>query len=899
MEGGIDGENVDIETTELHYAARTGDATTIQAYCQPGVLTQEVIDSLDGHGKTALIFACFPETPHCLTLLLDAGASIDTTDSDGKTALHWAAFNGRHKAIKVLLERGISVNSKDAEGRTALHMSTGSDSSKCTKLILKYLTSESIDEADSESMTAAHWCAFHDHVKHMDLLVEAGANLMLPDREGRLPIHWTSSNTTQSTCNLILVSAIDSIVTKDHEGRTALHLAVANNNSIIVDILSSVEGADLTLQDNMMRTALHWAAVLGFESLTKLLLHRGANYAIPDAIGATALHYAAQCDQPECLIEMMQFSEIVDVPDHEGRSVVMWAAGKGLSASVEILAKHKFDLQAFDKTGATALHVTSFAGFLECTEMLLKYGAGVDALDSSHHTPLFRACEAGHLTVVDILIQSGSNVNALDVDKRSSLHWAALGGYDIICMSLIDAGATIDSVDKQGRSALHCATYGGHIKCMEILLRSGKANVDLQDHDGVAPLHWACSTGVLASVKLLLEDYKAYPNHLEVDSEKLSPLDYATMAERTEDYDAIIDLLLQFGALTFESIKNMAAINIQAMVRGHNVRKKLRRMTAYDVHAPFVTDSGLVKPELIHTPTPLVSSKISESVVSKLAPVDPIIAAAERLKILTQSASIKKQSKNERERIMRIRTMNKAAMIIQLAVRRWLRRRQSERALQKKKKQHRLLLQSNAKLNPQTALVKLVSNKASEALDMSSWKAQIAALTIQLAWRQYLRKKEVKAVTSRKKILTKVAHPWAPSLLAEKQRMNVASVYGAARIKKAYMSPKPKAMVRPVYMISRQNESIVSFHQAIARYTQPPIPSPLKQKGETLQTSKKRVPSSSSSLSRSFGNTSPFRKDGYFTLSAPNKGAAIYINKQTSPQPFISPRDFRKYVHIA
>ena len=33
MEGGIDGENVDIETTELHYAARTGDATTIQVWC--------------------------------------------------------------------------------------------------------------------------------------------------------------------------------------------------------------------------------------------------------------------------------------------------------------------------------------------------------------------------------------------------------------------------------------------------------------------------------------------------------------------------------------------------------------------------------------------------------------------------------------------------------------------------------------------------------------------------------------------------------------------------------------------------------------------------------------------------------------------------------------------------
>ena len=40
-----------------------------------------------------------------------------------------------------------------------------------TKLLVKVLDAAGINEADAEQMTAAHWSAFHDHAKHLDLLL--------------------------------------------------------------------------------------------------------------------------------------------------------------------------------------------------------------------------------------------------------------------------------------------------------------------------------------------------------------------------------------------------------------------------------------------------------------------------------------------------------------------------------------------------------------------------------------------------------------------------------------------------------------------------------------------------------------------------------------------------------
>ena len=139
--------------------------------------------------------------------------------------------------MKYLLGRGAQASVRDHDGRTALHLSTGAESSKCIKQLCKQLTADAVNEVDNESMTAAHWAAYHDHYKHLESLLEAGVSLALRDREGKLPLHWTAANPTIKTAQRILGAAPGCINDTDNEGRTVAHLAVAENNINLIHLL--------------------------------------------------------------------------------------------------------------------------------------------------------------------------------------------------------------------------------------------------------------------------------------------------------------------------------------------------------------------------------------------------------------------------------------------------------------------------------------------------------------------------------------------------------------------------------------------------------------------------------------------------------------------------------------
>lgn len=65
-----------------------------------------------------------------------------------------------------------------AARRTPLHLSMSFESSKCAKQLVKKLEVVDLNEADNEMMTAAHWSALHDRVKHLDLLIQ-GVSLLV------------------------------------------------------------------------------------------------------------------------------------------------------------------------------------------------------------------------------------------------------------------------------------------------------------------------------------------------------------------------------------------------------------------------------------------------------------------------------------------------------------------------------------------------------------------------------------------------------------------------------------------------------------------------------------------------------------------------------------------------
>jgi hypothetical protein len=65
---------------------------------------------------------------------------------------------------------------------------------------------------------------------------------------------------------------------------------------------------------------------------------------------------------------------------------------------------------------------------------------------------------------------------------------------------------------------------------------------------------------------------------MELTGEHLTPLDYALIGEKADTRDAIVDVLKQAGALTTTLIRDYAATAIQAVYRGHRIRKQAAAM---------------------------------------------------------------------------------------------------------------------------------------------------------------------------------------------------------------------------------------------------------------------------------------------------------------------------------
>lgn len=101
-------------------------------------------------------------------------------------------------------------------------------------------------------------------------------------------------------------------------------------------------------------------------------------------------------------------------------------------------------------------------------------------------------------------------------------------------------------------------------------MSEGRASINLQDSEGITALHWACSAGNIEAIHLLISA-GANVNMMEVDGERLTPLDYAIIGGHRK----VAQLLIENGALSISSIKELATTMIQKCVRGFLTRRRV------------------------------------------------------------------------------------------------------------------------------------------------------------------------------------------------------------------------------------------------------------------------------------------------------------------------------------
>jgi ankyrin repeat protein len=289
------GADADIAATDfngspLHLAVNRGMADMVEALLDRGAM----VDLKDKDGWAPLHLAAQAGREDVVRVLLDHKADVDMQGKDGRRALHEAAEAGHRKVVELLLDHKADAGARDAAGRTPLHSAAAGHQLETVALLLD-------KGADANARTNDGETALHDALQFsggtgvVRILLEHKADARAAEkRVGIEPLHLAAWIADRKAVQMLLDQGA-AVNMPDDEGRTPLHWAAVNNAEdagVVNDLL--VNGATVNAQQKDGSTPLHIAVRNGFVEAVKALLDHKANPTAKDIKGRTPFDLAPE-----------------------------------------------------------------------------------------------------------------------------------------------------------------------------------------------------------------------------------------------------------------------------------------------------------------------------------------------------------------------------------------------------------------------------------------------------------------------------------------------------------------------------------------------------------------------------------------------------------------------------
>jgi uncharacterized protein len=410
-------------TTALHYAAYSEDADLVERLLKAGAKPNVVND----FGSTPMSEAAQVGNAAIIKLLLKAGADVNSRNREGQTALMAVARTGRVDAAQLLLDAGADINATEQwGGQSALMWAASQKQPAMVKLLVEHganvnargVTREWDRRITAEprpkdlhrgGFTPLLYAAREGCVDCARHLVSGGADINLTDPDRTTPLVIALMNMRFDTA-AYLISAGADLDKWDLYGRSPMYAAV--------DLSTLPRGGRPDLPPTDETTALQ---------VIKMLLDRGANPNIqlklrPPyrnvifdrnsdnavlTIGATPLLRASKAgDNPEAIRLLLEHGALVDLPNVDGITPLMTAAGMGHG------------------NGASRGKFNTEADSLAAIPLLLKAGANINAQAANGQTALHSAVQKGWEKVVRLLAENGAALDVKDARGLTALDFA-------------------------------------------------------------------------------------------------------------------------------------------------------------------------------------------------------------------------------------------------------------------------------------------------------------------------------------------------------------------------------------------------------------------------------------------------------------------------------------------
>lgn len=185
----VDHPPLPAETVAAFEAIRVGDSSTVRRLLDKGldpnskdVLEDSLLHDAAEEGNIAIA-----------KLLISKGAAIDAKGGHEQTPFYEAAISGHLDVADLLLQHGADIDAGSKEGGTALHYLCECFTSpiapnpltQCQWLINH---KASVNAVDHNGDTPLHKSAWNGHLAPAELLIAAGADLNVTNKDGMTPL---------------------------------------------------------------------------------------------------------------------------------------------------------------------------------------------------------------------------------------------------------------------------------------------------------------------------------------------------------------------------------------------------------------------------------------------------------------------------------------------------------------------------------------------------------------------------------------------------------------------------------------------------------------------------------------------------------------------------------------
>lgn len=321
--------------------------------------------------------------------------------------------------IDALITTGASINanSGDPIQRTALHYAL--DEAEPPLSLINFLLYHGADVNFRDSRGHSPFFKLLEHPKVTEELVkmftDAGAVVGPPDTGGQTPLHCVRKSIAASW---LIASGAD-ISAVDKQGEIPLHKASSKHNLGLVSLYLEV-GTPIDKRNNM-----GWTPFMQSLSTTisKALLHHGANIHAATDQGITAIHHAANA----CNLELVLFL-LANGADVHARTV-REERNCDFNIGTAIIVERNTPLHL----AVASAHGALMGQTLEVVAALLDHGADIEAKEGTGKTPLLLAIStkvynSGSWTpndkVVNYLLTRGADPDAVDDSEKNAFQLA-------------------------------------------------------------------------------------------------------------------------------------------------------------------------------------------------------------------------------------------------------------------------------------------------------------------------------------------------------------------------------------------------------------------------------------------------------------------------------------------